>query len=74
LKRTLSIAVLLTLVLVGNVRVVQAGYPEAGLDERPGSVIPLDLTFQNEEGKNVVLKSGGQALLMCYLSSFEMSF
>jgi protein SCO1/2 len=56
LKRTLSIAVLLTLVLVGNVRAVEAGYPEAGLDERPGSVIPLDLTFQNEEGKNVVLK------------------
>jgi len=56
LKKTISIAVLLTLFLMGNVRAGQYGYPEAGLDEKPGSFIPLDLTFQNEEGKNVALK------------------
>ena len=54
--KTLSIAFLLTLFLIGNVRAVQTGYPEAGLDEKPGSVIPLDLTFKDEEGKNIVLK------------------
>jgi len=42
--------------LIGNVRAGQAGYPEAGLDERPGGVIPLALTFRNEEGKSVLLK------------------
>jgi protein SCO1/2 len=56
LKKTISIIVLLTFFLMGNVQAVQADYQEAGLDEKPGSFIPLDLTFQNEEGKNVVLK------------------
>jgi protein SCO1/2 len=56
LKKTISVAFLLTLLLIGNVRTVQAAYPEAGLDENAGRVIPLDLTFVNEEGKNVSLK------------------
>ena len=54
--KTICISFLLTFFLIGNVRAVQTGYPEAGLDEKPGGVIPLDLTFQDEEGKNVLLK------------------
>ncbi len=54
--KTLSVALLLTLFLAGNVRAAQTGYPEAGLDERPGSVIPLDLVFKDEVGKNVALR------------------
>ncbi len=56
MEKTISVVFLLTLFLMGNVRAVQAAYPEAALDEKPGSVIPLDLTFQSEEGKNVLLR------------------
>lgn len=56
MEKTVAIVVLLTLFLMGNARAGQDGYAEAGLDEKPGIVIPLDLTFQSEEGKNVVLK------------------
>jgi len=56
LEKTICIVFLLTLLLMGNGRAGQAGYPEASLDEKPGSVIPLDLTFVTEEGKNVFLK------------------
>jgi protein SCO1/2 len=55
LKKTISVFFLLTLFLAGNVSARETGYPEAGLDERPGGIVPLDLTFTDESGKKVTL-------------------
>jgi protein SCO1/2 len=56
LKKAIFFAVFLALFLSGKAEAQQTGYAEPGLDERPGAVIPLDLTFSNENGEKVALK------------------
>ncbi|MDA8240782.1 MAG: SCO family protein [Nitrospiraceae bacterium] len=56
MKKTALFALILALFLSGRAGAQLTGYAEPGLDERPGSFIPLDLTFRNEKGEPVVLK------------------
>jgi len=56
LKKGVLPLILLLLLLQVKSEAWVAGYPEAGLDEKPGASIPLDLTFYNEAGRRVTLK------------------
>jgi protein SCO1/2 len=56
LKKTILFALFLAFFLNGRAKAEQIGYAEPGLDGRPGSFIPLDLTFINENGEKVALR------------------
>jgi protein SCO1/2 len=56
LKKTIFLALFLLLLLNGRAKAEQTGVAEPGLDERPGSFVPLDLTFSKEDGERVALK------------------
>ncbi len=49
-------AVLLALLLQGRTGAEETGYSKPGLDEKPGDLIPLDLTFTSENDQKVRLK------------------
>ena len=56
MKKTFFFVVLIALLLQGRVEAQEIGYDKPGLDERPGSVIPLDLRFTEENGERVMLR------------------
>jgi protein SCO1/2 len=55
LKEILILAALLALFPAGK-SYAETGYPEAGIEEKLGGIVPLDLTFTNENDKKVTLK------------------
>ncbi len=56
MKKTILVALVLALLLGERTYAREIGYDKPGLDEKLGGVIPLDLTFTNENDKKVTLK------------------
>ncbi len=56
MKKTVLLAVLLALSLLGRADAQETGYDKPGLDEKAGGTIPLDLTFTNENNRKVTLR------------------